>query len=542
MSKRARHTYFDDAGQPTFDRKKWLARKISIATSKKFPYKDFGTAHYQRGTADNIARFGATYKSADAEQKALRKAVGYSGKGLYMGHGGFFSGAKRLWRSIPKPLRAIGVGAARQVASHYLGSGAYNNSNNLMVGGAIQDHLSNSIPQMESSGDETGSVRIVHREYVSDVYAPGTQGGSAVAFQNTTYPLNPGLQSTFLFLSQIAQNFDEYEFDQLIWHFRSTTTDIGNSTTGQCGTIIMSTNYNAASQPFVDKQAMLEYAHSHSCKVTEHMSHGVECDKNKIALANTLFTRSNPVVTNQDLKTYDHGLFQLAIANCPSAYNGLPIGELWVEYRVTLRKPKLFTSRGLEIDSDIFTVSNNGLVGTTTQDAPLGKNSLGILKGQQNNIGTLVTTDANGVITVLLPASYTGPLKVKLVWATNSTSTAVAAGLMSVVLTGRLAQINDIYTGTAFQGSEPLWYAYAPLGSGTLAVAAKFSYFHEFHVYARPAAFGVDNKFTMTFAGAVGTNLGQATLSIEQYQAFGVDNVNITAPTFINSSGTVTLP
>ena len=81
----------------------------------------------------------------------------------------------------------------------------------------------------------------------------------------------------------------------------------------------MATNYNASSPPFSDKATMMEYAHAMSAKTTEHMTHGVECDPSKLGGSERKYIRTNPVVPSQDLKTYDHGLFQLAVANSPAS-------------------------------------------------------------------------------------------------------------------------------------------------------------------------------------------------------------------------------
>ena len=47
------------------------------------PWADWGAMRIRRGTPDNIALFGKTYKSASEQQRAARKAHGYTGRGMY---------------------------------------------------------------------------------------------------------------------------------------------------------------------------------------------------------------------------------------------------------------------------------------------------------------------------------------------------------------------------------------------------------------------------------------------------------------------------
>ena len=527
----------------------------------------------------DATKFGISKALSTPDQKYARMAHNYNGRGVYsLGRevggkfgravGGIFGQRKlgtALGRFGGKALenlsRGLYTGGGVSGSGLYTGSGAYssgdmNHSNNLMAGGG------GSVPSYTTSvGDETGAVLISHSEYISDIYAPGTQGGPAVSFQNQPYALNPALSATFPFLSQIAQNYDEYEFVQLVFHYRSTTTDIGNSTTGQCGTVILCTNYNAASAAFTDKQSMLEYAHAHDCKLTEHMTHGVECDPSKSAMSPSLFTRANPVVINQDLKTYDKGLFQIAIANCPVAYNGFPVGELWVDYSVVLRKPKLFVTRGLEIDRDAFYSSTNveptmSLVSTNILNppvltlGPIGSYGAG-LRGQQNNIGCLVqiATGALGqpanAYNITFPASYTGPLRVVLAVSVRGPGALWASQVGFQFITGgNINLINDLYDSYGI----PTFNAFS-VSVNTTTGAVEFR--AEMHIFVQMATQGINNTLLfgpLPIAGvAVGSyTIQSASLDITQYQTLqnANQNSNSTAfrPLYINNVGAIQIP
>lgn len=110
----------------------------------------------------------------------------------------------------------------------------------------------------------------------------------------------------------------------------------GNATAN--GTVIMATQYNCLAPPFTSKQFMENYDFANSTVVSSTALHGVECDPKKNAGSPTQYVRTAAVPAGQDAKTYDMGVFQLATAG---AYANQTIGELWVSYKVTLRKTKV---------------------------------------------------------------------------------------------------------------------------------------------------------------------------------------------------------
>jgi len=511
-------------------------QKAQIANyrfSHLHPWNDYGAARVQRGSMWSLDNFGPSYKEATEGQKAMRKSTGFTGRGKYTFRDFEDTADRFLTKGLPKLLGA--AGSVRNFLSGrgmYTGHGAYTSTdpvhhNNLITGG----HSSNAVPLITGAHDETGAITIHHREYIGDIFGPTT------AFNVQSYSLNPGLQSTFPWLSQIAQNYDEYEFVQCIWHWRSTTSDIGNSSTGQVGTVIMATNYNAASSPFTDKGTMLDYAHAHSCKTTEHMSHGVECDPKKVALANCLFTRSNPVISGQDLKTYDHGLFQIALCNVPTAYQNLSLGELHVEYMVTLRKPKLFVTRGLEIDQDSFCTTSVTASATATGSQVFGTvASPSILfTNQQNNIGVLLSAISNG-FTLTFPAAYTGNLRVILVVSPLATVAGASLGAASFATTGNVNFVYDMFD----VAGQPSYYASSQLLATGTTVGTTYDL--TLDIYVKQSTGGVNNTLTVNMQPSV-TSSVQSFLQIVQYNGFGLTSTT-DRPVYVNNSTkqVVTIP
>jgi len=423
----------------------------------------------------------------------------------------------------------VGMAAAGMASRAMSGRGMYTGRGSYHQNSLVGPGVAPEVPSFSTTGDETGAVTVTRREYITDIYGPTS------AFNVQSFNLNPGLESVFPWLSQIAQNYDEYEFKQLMFTYRSTTTDIGTSTNGQCGTVIMCTNYNAASGPFSDKVVMMEYDGAMSSKVTDNMVHGVECDPSKLSGAEAKYVRANPVVSNQDLKTYDHGLFQLAIANSPAGFQNNVVGELWVSYTVVLRKPKFFVARGLGISRDYYVSAD----GQETTSFPFG-NAATILSAQQNNIGTSMSFSAN-TATITFPASYAGNVRIviacELALTTNGTVNLVTA-------TGNVAQLKDLYASGANSGlgdsPQYLMIATDPGQRQMICIA---------HFRITPATGGVNNSITYTtnFAATAPT---QSSIDISEFnsgfsykaQNIGPSNNQSDAPILVNPQGVVIVP
>lgn len=347
-------------------------------------------------------RYGTRMRKLRSSGLRLRSRR-YRGRGMYMGGsggywgrkiGGFFGkadlgdklgdiGGSMIRQFVPGG--SLAMDAANAASRVYSGQGEY--VNNSLVDGAEP------IPTFNPTPDGS-TVTISHREYIGDIYAPD----SGALFQCTPFAVNPGIERTFPWLSQIAQNYDEYTLQQCMFSYRSTVADFA-SNSGQVGQVIMATIYNASSDPFADKAQMMQYDASMSCKTSESMVHGVECDPAKLSGPVGRFVRSNPVAVSQDVNNYDHGLFNIAVTETPSTYANQAMGELWVSYTVQLRKPKFFVNRGLGISRDVFAC--NQCPGTK-QPFNFTTAPSALLIGQQNNIGC-VLSQYDSANTVVVP-------------------------------------------------------------------------------------------------------------------------------------------
>lgn len=384
------------------------------------------------------------------------------GNGLYTGAGGFWSDLGSKWRSVSgrvgaglkAGLTAAGYGGAANAltsienAGRAMGMGDYAVSNDIVDGGAGQG-----IPTF-SEGPT--SVCISHKEYISDVFGP--EGGGQ--FQNTYYSLNPGIERTFPWLSQIAVNYEEYTLKQCIFTFRSTVTDFV-ATNGQVGSIIMATQYNPSDTPFQNKQDAMEYDAAMSGKCSANMIHGVECDPAQLSGSPGKYVRSGPVRADDDLKQYDWGNLNVAISNIPKEFANQALGELWVSYTIELRKPKFFVTRGLSILRDCFvgTGSTGGVYldqteygyaqqcrinGELTQVAPYVPSS--------NSILTFGYSSANldHSLVYTFPATFNGAVKVRLHTTRGSGAAGTQFGHIGCQVYGNpgsITPINDCWNG-----------------------------------------------------------------------------------------------
>lgn len=318
------------------------------------------------------------------------------GKGAYrLGNlvrsaGGSIAHAMGADRQSGRKIAGLGLRTGNRLASmagyggyYPVGAGEYSgpggNVNSLISGSDV------SVPRMQG-GDEIGSVVISHREYLGNI--TGSQ-----LFENSPFQLNPGLVQTFPWLSQIAVNYEEYSFEQLMFTYTSLLSEATAS--GAVGSIIMTTNYNAGNPPFLGSTDMLNNIGTVSARPTDNpIIHGIECDDSKNVLP-SYYVRVGAVPAAQDIKTYDVGLFQIATEGMPA--NDQLQGQLWVSYQIVLRKPKLFTAAGKGILMDVFK-ANSGITSAKMTGTPIAYSPF-------NTIGCTLSNPANNRFRVTFPSN-----------------------------------------------------------------------------------------------------------------------------------------
>lgn len=316
----------------------------------------------QRNAKKNSASKKAKSPSASnptAIGQALRALGGIGGGAL----GGYFGNAA-LGSSAGSGLGAM--------VSKWLGQGKYEVSTNSLVN---RFKSSGDIPSMHRSGQ---SVVVRHKEYLGDVTS-----STGFAISNTI-PLNPGLDSSFPWLSGIAQQYQEYTWKGLIFEFVSTSGDVVASSNTALGTVAFATQYRATAAPYYSKEQMLNEYLSNDAKPSECFCHPVECDPKENPYQ-VQYVRSGAVPAGEDQKTYDLGVTYIATQGMQAA--SIDVGEIWVSYEIELRKP--VPSSLLDVGEQFATYANSTTVAAAT---PFGTPS-GLTK-YNDNIGLSIISTA----------------------------------------------------------------------------------------------------------------------------------------------------
>jgi len=292
----------------------------------------------------------------------------------------------KIIKAALKPLQGLIQVPAKAFRS-LTGSGDYKVASNSLLGNQ---------PAMFSP--TKNGVRITHREFLGDI--TGSTGFSI----SSAYPLNAAYSTTFPWLSNVASEFEEYEFLGLVFEFRSSSGSAISSSSSALGTVIMATDYDATNPAFVNKQAMESYQYCVSGVPFNNLLHPVECKRYQNVLGR-LYTREvTESTTGNDLRFTDMGNFFIATSGMQSAYT---IGELWVSYDVRLYKPRLTSVSGVPTVQYFHAVQGTG---TSTAAAPLstGFTTNFITPG----VASLVTFTSGNTFNFSLPGTYS----VTLIW------------------------------------------------------------------------------------------------------------------------------
>lgn len=203
-------------------------------------------------------------------------------------------------------------------------------------------------PQFSSQQGGDLRIRVRHREYVCDV--EGTTDLNVASL-----PINPGLVTLFPWLSQIAGNFESYEFRGLVFEWRT------QCSTDDTGKAILSVDFDAEDAPPTSKTEALQQRAKADGPVWQNFK--LVCspqDLKKFGPQKYVRTGSE----TGDIKTYDVGNLNILTANCS---NQGANGELYVEYDVELMTPSFsnwISQYSCKLAGGTVSLAN-GLLGTT---------------------------------------------------------------------------------------------------------------------------------------------------------------------------------
>lgn len=227
------------------------------------------------------------------------------------------------------------------------------------------------VPSFKGTKRET---RIFHREYLGDVISSSTSG----AFSNVVYKINPGIVTTFPWLSVIAQNFDQWRPNGIVACFKSTSS-IYNGSSQALGTVIMASDYDLTDGPYTSKIEMENSEFAVSAKASDNILHPIECAI-KERQVKVLKCRGITAPTD-NLQWYD--LCNLEVATQGVTGTSVNLGELWITYDISFFKEQLY---GNLFGNSILQQNIEWTTGATTS----------------NYFGTTPTTSSNSTLNCTL--------------------------------------------------------------------------------------------------------------------------------------------
>jgi hypothetical protein len=181
-------------------------------------------------------------------------------------------------------------------------------------------------PSMTTTLDKGGDarVRVRHREYIGEVVSTG------VAFQVTSYPINPALVTTFPWLHNIAEVYESYVFKNLQFHYET------ECSTNTAGSVMLGIDYDAQDAAPVSKQQLMTYHGAVRSACWNQCCFSADSqDLHKFGIQR--YMRSGAVPGGSDIKTYDVGTFYIALSGVAAG----TVGELYVSYDLELCTPQV---------------------------------------------------------------------------------------------------------------------------------------------------------------------------------------------------------
>lgn len=219
----------------------------------------------------------------------------------------------------------------------------------------------------------------------------GDVSGST-GFANTNYNINPGLTTSFPWLSILAQAFEYWSVDKIEYSFKSTSGSAIQSASAALGKVVMSTDYDVFDTNFTTTQQAENYegfTRTETWKDATHVVMGGGRRVGKLPVSEWKI-RNGSIPAGADQSLYDLGNFQLITSGQPSAFI---IGELFVTYRgLKFYKPKTATPLGQFILAAHY-------AGTPTSASP------GAAMVQRSGSNIVLTT-ANTSFTIANPGRY----------------------------------------------------------------------------------------------------------------------------------------
>ncbi len=230
-------------------------------------------------------------------------------------------------------------------------------------------------PSFEQPSKSDGRIRIKHREYLGDI-------SGSVAFAAVQFSVNPGLATSFPWLSTLASRFESYLFRRLRFIVETQKSASTN------GSVMMAIDYDASDQQPTSKVQLMSYHNAVRSAVWDECHFvGDQGDLKKFGVQR--YIRSGNIAANLDIKTYDVGNLFVATQGCADTS---AVGELYVDYDVELMTPQF------DISADA--------VAASVKIATTGAARATPFTGVQTVLGGLPVVAAGNTVTFNKPGQY----------------------------------------------------------------------------------------------------------------------------------------
>jgi len=277
-----------------------------------------------------------------------------------------------------------------------------------------------------------GSTRIVHSEYIGEVF------GSA-NYNVASYAVQPGIANTFPWLSLMAPLYETYHINKLKFKF------VTEKSTATNGAVMLAMDFDAQDSAPASKTALLSYHNAVRSQPWADCTYVANpSDVNKLP---NRYVRTAPIVSG-DLKTFDVGNFFIATQGCADTS---VLGELHIEYDIEFKTPQLdlgnFASAGSNFSGGTVGITGILLLGTSPalnnpgSGMPITYNTTtgAISFGQVGSylVTFIIFTASSAGNTIVTP---TGGSQVAVV------TDAGATGVRTIQFTIKVANISDTFT------------------------------------------------------------------------------------------------
>lgn len=219
-----------------------------------------------------------------------------------------------------------------------------------------------------------GDCLIRHREYLQDITANGS--GPPTTFSDTQVSINPGVSSSFPWLSAIAQRFESYQFKRLRFDYET------EAPSSLGGTVILAVDYDASDPAPLSKQQALAFRNSVRAPAWKECSHDSSIED--LSKQKSYFVRSAAPPASADIKLYDVGTLNVITQGVSTA--SATCGELYVDYEVLLMTPVL----------ESFNQSVSAFVASSTVANPIP--STAVVAGNLGISGSGTTITMTGLV------------------------------------------------------------------------------------------------------------------------------------------------